>query len=309
MDIHVLYAVNIDTVGAGDVFIDQITDFNVDTAINEILEGADGMVDPTFVAVQSQSPKVGFTSTKLATALAKCGISGLAISADADEDGAEFWFQKVAEGGTRTSGSNHLKMTMKKGLLVPRSLSAPNDGIANLTFEALAVYDLTNDPIVIATSQSLEGTPVVDELFTCGPVEINGVALAGIQEITIDFGITELIEGADGQVWPTFVGIMTRRPVITIRTLDVLSLNTFGLSGKAQGATDSKIYLRKIAEGGTRVADATEEHISFAIDEGRIMVNTISGGHDAPQMSEVKITPSYDGSNDIMVINTATAIT
>ena len=309
MNVHVLYAVKIDTVGAGDVFIDQISDFNVDTAINEILEGADGGVDPTFAAVQSQSPKIGFTSTKLATILAKCGISGLKLSADVDEDGAEFWFQKVAEGGTRESGSNHLKMTMKKGLLLPRSLTASNDGVANLSFEALAVYDGTNNPIVIAADQALEGSPSVSELFTCGPVEINGVTLEGIQEITIDFGITEIIQGADGQVWPTFVGIMNRRPAITIRTLDVLSLNTFGLSGAAQGATDSVVYLRKIAEGGTRVSDETAEHISFAIDAGRIAVNTISGGHDAPQASEVKITPTYDGVNDVFVINTATAIT
>ena len=60
MDVHVLYAVNM-TAGAGNVLIDQVTEFNIDTAINEILVGSDGRVGPTFVAVQSQNPKVGFT--------------------------------------------------------------------------------------------------------------------------------------------------------------------------------------------------------------------------------------------------------
>ena len=200
-------------------------------------------------------------------------------------------------------------MTMKKGLLIPRTLTAPLDSLANLSFEAIASYDESNDPIVIAANQALEGSPAVSEGFVCGPAKINGVALPGVQEITIDFGITELVQAADGQVWPTFVAIMSRRPVITIRCLDVLSLNTFGLSGAAQGDTDSLIYLRKVAEGGLRVADDTAEHISFAIDEGRISVNTIGGGHDSPQASEVKITPTYDGTNDIVAINTATAIT
>ncbi len=310
-NVHTLYAVDIDPItGANAVFIDQVSDWNVDTGIGEILQNADGMVDPTFVAVGSQSPRIRFSSTALATILAKCGISGLKIDSDVTHDGAEFWFQKVAEGGTRASGSNHIKMTMNEGMLLPRMIRATNGPPpATMDFEAVPTYDGTNDPLVIAASQALVGTPSVGELFTAGPVSINGSALAGIQDITIDFGIREIVQSGDGQVWPTFIGIMERRPVITIRSLEAIALSTFGLEGTAQSASDSVIYLRKIAEGGTRVADGTAEHISFPIDEGRISVNTVGGTHGTPVIAEVKITPTFDGTNAILVINTATAIT
>jgi hypothetical protein len=308
LTVHTLYAVNIATTAAVDLFIDQITDFNVDTGINEMLVTADGSVDPTYVAIQNQSPRINFTTSALATVLATCGISGLKIDSDVDDDGAEFWFQKMAEGGVRATGSNHMKLTMNEGMLLPRVISASNDGgPATMTMEMVITWDGTNDPLVIATSQALEGTAIVGEVFVPGIVMINGTQLDGIQDISIDFGLTEMVVTADGNVWPTFTAIQTRKPVITITTLDVIALNTFGLTGDAQGATDSIVYLRKVDEGGTRVADGTSEHISFTIDDGMITVKTIGGG-DEPQQSEVQITPTYDGSNAIMLIDTTAAI-
>jgi len=308
MDRHTLYAVNVDTVGAGDIFIDQIADFRLDPRINKLLEGGDGGVYNTHVSVLSQDPRIIFTTTKLASALAKCGLTGLAITADVDEPGAEFWFQKLVEGGTRATGASHIKLTVAEGLLLPRTINAPHNGRATIGYECIATYDGTNDPIVVAGSQELSGTPSVSELFTAGKAMINGAQLEGVQNIVIDIGIQELVEGADGLVWPTYAGILRIQPVIRITTADAGALSTFGLTGAAQGATDSIVYLRKLAEGGTRVADATEEHISFTIDEGHISVSDVSGPHGQRLGSMVEISPTYDGTNAPLVINTATAI-
>lgn len=305
---HTLYAIQIQTTAAVDLLIDQISNQNVDTGITELLLSADGDVDNTFVALQSQNPRIGLTTSALATVLASCGISGLKIDSDVDDDGAECWFQKMDEGGVRATGANHYKLTVNEGLLLPRGISAPNDGHATMDMELIITYDGTNDPIVIASSQSLEGSPSVGEVFTCGKVVINGAQLEGIQNIDIDFGLSELVLSADGQLWPTFAAIQGRAPSITIRTTDVGSLSTFGLTGDAQGATDSLIYLRKFSEGSGRVADNVAEHISFSIDDGMIYVTAVDGDSDSPQMADVKITPTYDGSNAVMVINTATTI-
>jgi len=306
--LHTLYAVNCDMVDDVEFLIDQISDWAVSTGIAQILAGSDGAVDPTYVAVGAQAPAMSWTTSAIATVLGNLGISGLAIAADVDELGLEAWFQKITEGGTRTAGSNHVLMTMKEGIIVPRVLNAPHGGVATLAMEAIATWDGTNDPIVIATSQALTGSPTVGELFTCGQVDINGTTLEAVQNITIDFGLQVFAQGSDGLVWPTFAGIMSRTPTITIRTLDAISLSTFGLSGAAQAATASLIYLRKIAEGGTRVADATAEHIKFTVEEGRIQVDAVQGSHGQPLGSDITITPTYDGSNAIMGIDTASAI-
>jgi hypothetical protein len=290
------------------VLIDQVDSFSVDPAIAEILRGADGAVDPTFVSVGSQAPRLAFSTTALATVLAKCGISGLAIAADVDEAGLIAWFQKLQEGGTRATGTVHKKMTVAKGLLLPRRISAQQGGDAELSMEVLTVHDGTNNPIVLASNQALSGSPSVSELFTVGPVVINGVRLEGIQSVDIDFGIQEIIRSADGGIWPTFVAIRERRPRIRITTDDAAVLNTFGLSGAAQGATDSVVYLRKRLEGGGLVEDATEEHISFSVAEGMIVCGPLSARHPDIVGAEVILTPTYDGSNAILAVDVTAAV-
>ncbi len=303
---HVLYAVNINAIS--DVLIDQITDQSVDAGIAEMILGGAGEVYNRFVAVQGQAPCVGFTTTKIKTALDKCGAVGLALGAD-PANVLEMYFQAVAEGGTREGAGSHLKLSINEGLLVPRSIEAPHGDRAVLTYEGIATWDGTHDPIVLLAGQSLPGTPAVDEVFTAGPVKINNAALTAIQNISIGFGISEMVVAGDGEVWPSFVAIQNIQPIVTITTLDVLALNTFGLEGSAQDEIhDSVIYLRKIAKGGTRVADATEQHISFIVDEGRITTRTVGGSHGVPLMAIVQITPTYDGSNAPLAIDTTAAI-
>lgn len=310
--LHTLYAVNLDRGDtANDILIDQISEFSIDPAIDEIVQGADGSVFNNFAAIGQQSPKMTFTTTKLATVLAKIGLNGsvIDVAGTAQGVGLVAWFQKIAQGGTRVTGSNHVKMTIAEGLLLPRQISASLNSPATLSLEAIATYDGTNDPVVVATAQALTGSPSVTEMFVAGPVKINGVTLDGIQEITVTTGIKEILQFGDGEVWPSFAAIMTVQPEITVKTLDAVSISTFGLVGAKQGATASKVYLKKIDEGGTRVADATAQHISFTVEQGRISVAEVGGSHDDVSVSEIKITPTYDGTNDPIVLSTATAIT
>lgn len=307
MDIHTLYAINVTPIGETSLLIDQITDYALDPGLQEIVEAADGSVDATYAAVMRQDPKIRATSTALATILGTIGISGYPLNSDGAA-AAYCWFQKLQSGGTRAAGASHVKLTVSKGMILPRTLQVSQDQKATLALEIVPIFDLTNNPIVVTASQALAGSPSVGELFTVGPVMINGTQLDGIISTTVDFGIQEIVESADGQVWPTYIAIMSRRPSITITTLDAVSLSTFGLYGAAQGATDSVVYFRKLDQGGTRVADDGSEHISFTVDAGRISVTDLSGSHGQRLGSTVRITPTYDGSNAVMAISTTADI-
>ena len=309
MNAYTLYAVNIDNAGAGtDLFIDQVSDFSFDPAINALLLGSDGAVDPTYVAVMSQSPSMALSTSALATVLAACGISGLSVVADADEFGADFYLQKLLEGGTRAVGNSHLRMRSSKGMLIPLSLTASQGALATLSMSYVPIFDGTLDPVVISNIAPLVGAPAVGEAFTLGPVYVNGAQVEGVQSVTINFGISLEVIGSDGGVWPTFVSIGSRRPTISVETTDASILNTFGLTGAAQAATDSAVYFTKMAEGSTRVADLTAEHISFTVDAGHIGVGAISATHPGRASAGLTITPTYDGTNAIIAISTATAL-
>jgi hypothetical protein len=309
--LHTLYAVSLNTatLAASPVLLDQVQSFGISTGLQRIVQRGDGAVDPTYVAIMSQRPVLAFSTTAIATALAACGINGAVIDADGSYPGIVCWFQKMAEGGTRASGSSHLKMTGAEGLLVPRSLGAGQDSVAAIRYEAVLTFDGTLDPVVVAASQALSGTPSVGELFTVGPVNINGTALEGIQSIEVEFGIGLKVASGDGNVWPTYCAIMSRDPSIRIRTTDADAIATFGASGTAQGATDSVVFFRKLAEGGRRVADGGGEHVSVSVAEGIVTVENEEVSQDGIVSADIVITPTFDGTAPILVISTTANIT
>jgi len=311
--LHTLYALNADPNSGEDYLISQLVDWALDTNLSEELAAADGCVDPKYVAVMSQEPRLRVSTTALATVLGKVGISGLLIEASGSSglNAVEAWLQKMLSGGTRTppTTAEHTKLSIGNGLIIPRTINAPLNAFATYDLEISAISsDGSTSPLTITGSQQLTGSPDVTEAFVCGPVKINGSAITGIEDITVDFGIEEIVRQGDGEAYPTFVGIMNRNPSIRVRSSNVGILSTLTAAGAEQGASDSVVYLRKVDEGGTRVADATSEHISFTIDDGRISCQTVGGSQGEPLMAEVIITPTYDGTNAIMVVSAATAI-
>ena len=302
-----LYAVDVD-----DVLIDQVKSMGVSTELNEILEGGDGSHFNKFAAVGEQRDLMSFSTTALKAALDKVPLSGLKITAGAV---VTAFFQAFAEGSTRGGTSKHVKMIVNEGIAVPRTLTVDNNGVATLSYDVVCTYDGTNVPILVTKEQSLAGDPTVDQLHTVGPVKINGTTIEGIQSINIDFGISLIILGGDGEGHVTYVAVQKIQPTITFVTLDLEVLESLKLGGTAQGETDSVVFLRKIDQNGLRVADGTAEHISFTItgdaDDPHAMIHVQSGDatDEGEATASVRIIPTYDDSNDPIVIATAVAIT
>ena len=283
--------------------INQIQSFEPDPGIETILHCGDGQVDYQFAAAMFQQPRLTFATTAIARALGLVGISGLAIAAATD-----FYFQKIAAGGTRTGGASSIKCTGTKGIIVPQTLEAEDKQPAVLTFALVLVSaDGTTAPIAVTTGQTMPAITATDQMFVNGPVSINGATLDGIKSQRVDFGLDLVVEHGSGEAYPTFVGIRKRRPTISFRTTDVSFVGTAGIT--AQGATDSAVYFRKVDNRGTRVANATAEHIKITVDDGLITNRSIGGGNEEDvQMSEVLIEPTWDGTNDVLAISTASAI-
>ena len=308
-ELFTLYAVNIATAGDVDGLIAQIQNTSLDAGNNEIVVGGDGSVYRTFAALMSQQSVFTFTTTMCATAIGLAGPTGLKISSDEDDDGFELWFQSITEGGTRGGAGTNVKCTINEGILIPISMSVSHGGIAQITYALQITYDGTNDPVVIETDKDLEGTPAVSELFTAGPLNINGTNIESIQDINVNFGISPILAGGDGTVWNTFAAIMEINPSATFSSTKIdLVLSTFGLTGLAQNDTDSIFFFTKIEEGALRIANNVAEHISFTVDEGRHSWSNVSAGQGAPANAGIQMTPTWDGTNAPFVIDTTAAI-
>lgn len=272
-----------------------------------LIERAAGQADPTHISIISQTPTITWTTTDIATAIGSIGISGASVLSGAITS-LDMFLTKMQEGGVRASGSVNGRIRAVQGLILPRQITVSQGQAAEMTCEFIATYDGSNNPFAYSFSTALPHTPSIDELFTMGPISFNGTTLAGCQSLTIDFGLSEATLASCGEVFPTFAGIATREPFIEVSLLEADYTNTFGISGTAQSSTDSVVYLQKISENGTRVADGTAEHISITLDDGLITVNEVGGSNNDPAMVVLRHTASYDGSNAIWVIDNATAI-
>jgi len=286
-----------------DLTIGGIVSQEVSPGIQAAAESSDGEVDARFVSIMSQDFRIGFSSRHLAVCLAGIGISG-AEMADLDT-----YFQKIAKYGTRTGGAANLQIRAATGMIYPVAISARHNDAAIISYMAVPLStDGSTAPVALNNNVAIPAGGGISEKFTAGGVSINGAAVA-VESIDVAFGLQVAVEASDGHVFPTFASIMSRQPIITVRTMDRLALNTLGISGAAQGATDSVVYFRKVAANGTRVADATAEHVKISIDDGLIHCGAINNRHGQRIGTEITILPVYDGTNAILVINAASAIT
>lgn len=286
-----------------------INDSNVSEGLTEVLAHGAGAVDPSMVALLSIEPMSSVTVTELAKVLAVVGIDGLCIGSTQTYLTVEFYFAQIGKCAPRLGSSQHIKLTMNEGLIIPTQIQASQGQTATLGLEFHASYDGTNVPLTVAVSQSIPAASQITEQFTLGPGSINGTDLKGIQQTTVNFGLTTVKEHASGEVYPTFIGITSRNPSIEYRTKKMTSINTFALTGTAQSSTDSWTYFRKQAANGTLTADATAEHIKVSVDDGIITAPSSSASNNQTGDTTVRIAPVYDGSNAILAITTASAIT
>ena len=297
-------AYKLHTVGAGAAVIDGIQNYNINSEHQPVFGDGSGVVDPLFIATMLQEGSIDFNSLNLKAALDLGGINGLPITASAL---LTLFFKKYLKGGTIDPGPNHLKVTINEGLMIPRTLSGSQGSEATIQYDIRAITDGTNDPLVFADGQNLAGDPAEANIWTIGNVQINGVDLE-VSDINVDFGINEFRLAGNGDAFPSFVSIENRQPTITIGSMDLSQLGVI----PARGIPLSEamvFYFRKLAPGGTRFSDVSAVHIKLIVNKGQVLTDNASASKGDQASSSVIIRPINDGVNDIIVLDTASAIT
>lgn len=300
-NIHTLYAVDVHSDGDSQAVLGGISAANIRQE-TEIRGGVtDGSPYEKFQAIISEQPGGEWTTRAIASWLDTVGVGGKAITSSVNP-GVNLYAQKVTDGGTRATGSNHLKYTIGKGLLIPRQLSVEHRGDASLTLAMMAVSDGTNAPVVVAGSAAVPSiTAGAAEAFSIGPVSVGGVTISQITSVTIDFGINAETVGGDSEVWDTLSWIGTLVPEITIRTNDLTAIAAASIplsGGKAATHANTSISLRGRKHASIFHADGDAEHITFTLD-GLAYAEAPKEVGGATGMGEatIRLRGRYDGTN------------
>jgi len=293
----------ISSVKHGTTVVNGIVNSSFSPGLVELLLNGSGKVETGFVGVVGAVPELSFTTTSIETALkpfltSSNPLNGVAIAAS----NFLFFYEKIANTGTRTAGATHVKATVAAGMIVPVTLTVNHYGAATIGYRVICLSaDGTTAPIAFAATQALDGSiAVADELWTLGSVAINGTTLDGVTSVSMSFGNNVEVTGGDGNPYPEFAAILNRRPSITVATTNLDDFVSWGLLGAAQGATDSVVTLKKVDNDGTIAAGA----ITLTVDAGRISYRDISGSDGSRIGASITITPRYDGTNEVIAIAT-----
>jgi len=271
--------------------IGGMTSQSVKSEIELSSEGGDG-VDTTFAAVMSAKHSVEFTTRHIATFLTACGIDGVECTT------LEAWYRKVkAYGAMETTG--HLKVSYAKGFLLPQSLSASQEEMAEIQARAIAISADGTDPVDIATgAQAVNG--VVSEAYTIGPCTINGNA-HDLESGELNFGLEVENETNEGGAYPTLAYITARKPVINLTSRTAFSMTDLDLIGKE--LTSFTWYLRKLDNLGLRDGNSAIK-ISCT---GYVHIEDLSGDASKKANTKITVTPVKD-SGAIITIDPASSI-
>lgn len=280
-----------------------ITTSTLSQGIQTLVAGHSGNVDMKHTSTETVAPVITFASNDVKTILDTVPLDGVQITVAST---LEAHLREMPHGGTRSAGATHTILTINEGLLVLDSITAQHlGGFATVNCRAIAVFDGTNAPVVPSTGASATTTALAGT-WVLGPTKLSSGTFEGVQSFNLDFGLNVEVGGGAGNVYPDHASVLSRAPSLSFTTKDVSAITANHLAG-VQDATVVQ-YLTHIVEGGGRVADATITHISLTM-QGQVAFESAGGPHGSTSDFTVRVTPNWDGTNAIVVVDTTAAIT
>lgn len=301
-DRHALYAVVHDSTA-----IPGINQLGFSLGGRTINEPSAAELSPRFACMVEQRPRMSFATRAIAAALDLCDPSGTDISTLTA--GLLGYQQQFADGGSRADTLSHRKIAIAEGLLYPSRLSVSHGGLAELNYEAFATYDGSNDPFIITESQTLPAAPADTDRYGLGALQVAGVTIGLLTSLEIDFGLKVVADAADSAIWPDEVWIAEYVPKITLRTKKTKAWGAAGIDMEGLQATHANtiFYLRHRTRTGF-VADVTATHLKFTAAGLAHFTEPFSASGTEPGEATLVIETENDGTNDPIVIDTASAI-
>jgi len=288
------------------VVFNALSNCRWNAGIESMLEHPAGHINPMFVAGLRARPTIEFSTPELSVLLANIGVGGAEFAAI-----TTYLKKATTTGSVARATTGHKRIVVNQSVAYWSQIRLPHNGKAEAQVVIAANYDGTNAPFVYTGSVALTGNLTASRYFGCGPGSVNGVALDGIQEITISSGIQLVQEGGSSEVYDTFTGIETTAPTVTIQTKEAVNWSTFALTGVALDGTDGlEFYARAYKNMETRYADADTEHIFFKGVLGRATPQDTNGDSTSTVTDTCKF-ELISGSDSVLplVVTTGVAIT
>jgi hypothetical protein len=266
------------------------TNITVNTGIRPTEATAAGQVSPSFVGINEAQETINATIVDIGT-LVSNGVGATVVPIGSGQTITSVVFyatQFQQDGYVVMSGGNQFGMsfTVSAGMVTLNSAQARQGGTATaqITIHAQSSDGFTPS-ILPALNQSIPTIPILTNLYTVGPAEVNGSTIGSVR--STDYNANFKIEKpmGNGQIYPTIITVSEFKPKFNITCFDASLYFTYmtnssgnAVPGTALGSSTYNIYFLQMANMGGRVTNATTTHIKFAgsASQGMIWADNVS---------------------------------
>ena len=270
-----------------------------------------GRFYPEQISVVSQKPKIGFSSYDLPKVIDALGVTGRLLTEAVGTKPGIALYQAKYNDSVISAGATHRRLQFPKSFAMIRRITCSHRQDAVIEAEALAIFDATNNPVVIGVSQALPTLPGSPGRWTLDAVVIGGFTIDCNIQVDIDFGVTAPSFGCDSDIWDTHLNVDEIKPMISITSLDPESFAAakVPLIGKAGAHADCKITFRKRLESQAGyVASATAEHISITADGVMLVEDAHNATGNQRAQTMLKMHCRFDDTNAPLLFDTTYAL-
>ena len=257
---------------------------------NIILGSASGAIDPSALYGGPANPTVLFETADVAGALGLMSVTaGLHVSSGT----ITIPYNKRVNGAAFAGSTSHMTISGTNALIIPVQISGSQDNPAVILTVQVIFYSSTGlaNPVTFNTGASL-AAQAFNAQYDFGPVYADlGSGSAQVAEATgwtVNTGMVVVPRRYNGGVYPSKVFIAQRNPTIEITFEDFDDAAAFGTVYDA--LTSCAVYARKRTDGGTHVADATEEHCKFSFGAGIADIKTLGGSERTNGQASIMLT-------------------
>lgn len=265
---------------------------------------------PRHLSVSGQDPVLRFSTHDVKTAHDAIGTFGILV--DAGGDGVNLYEVQIDATGRPTAGATHRKIQIRQGLLYPVRWQVDHRGDLICDYELVVTWDGTNNPITETETVSLPAGLADSIRWSFSKLTFGSTLLADMTSLEITSGIRVDQVSVDSDIWPKHVDLTEATPRVRYTGLNLsqFAAGTVPLVGKVGAHANSTLYFRKRTNAlATYVTDITAEHIKCTL-EGSMRFEDILNATRADRASaSIDIPLLYDGTNDPITFNTASAIT
>lgn len=300
-----------DDADVSSVIIGSLTQVSVPIDSEVLKEETGGKAFVDQISIVSQKPRCSFTTFDLPKVITAFGLNGRYVVDGTAKPGFAVMQAQYSNGGVLVSGSNHRRLRFPESYNRINRISVSHRQDATVEAESVAIWDSTNDPIMIEGTQPLPTLPASPGRWTIESLRVGTIDILCNIQVDLDFGISVDAFGCDDEIYDTHVDVTQIAPMVTITSLDPENFADAKvlLEGLVGTQANSRLILRdRVAHQAAYKANGSGTHIKIDFAGVLLATDAHNASGNSKAQSTFRMEVAHDGTNAPFVFNSAYSI-